>query len=248
MFLMLANPSQPRRSAFTLIELLVVIAIIAILAAMLLPALSRAKEAGRSAACKSNLRQIGIAVNLYLSEFQKYPLWLTTGTGAHYWDATILPFVANSHDVFHCPSNLNALPWTNNPSQPQQNSSYDYNMAGSARFAPALGTLSLGLDGGTKYLLENQVKAPSDMIAVIDATEATDNSGGDHDADDISAPVNLLAEVVVTPRHNFGANAVFCDSHVEYGKLTAWMRKTDQARRRWNNDNQPHPETWGNNP
>jgi prepilin-type processing-associated H-X9-DG protein len=60
--------------------------------------------------------------------------------------------------------------------------------------------------------------------------------------------VNLLAEVVVAPRHNFGANAVFCDAHVEFGKLTAWNKRSDQARRRWNNDNQSHPETWGNNP
>ena len=59
----------PRRSGFTLIELLVVIAIIAILAALMLPSLSSAREAGRKAACISNLRQAGIAIQAYAHDY-----------------------------------------------------------------------------------------------------------------------------------------------------------------------------------
>lgn len=58
----------PTRAGFTLVELLVVVAVLGVLAAMLLPALASAKEAGRRAACVSNLRQIGIALHAYASD------------------------------------------------------------------------------------------------------------------------------------------------------------------------------------
>ncbi len=60
-------------SGFTLVELLVVIAIIGILAALLPPALSRAKAQAHSIVCKNHLRQIGIALNMYVSESRRYP-------------------------------------------------------------------------------------------------------------------------------------------------------------------------------
>ena len=48
----------------------------------------------------------------------------------------------------------------------------------------------------------------------------------------------------IKARHSGGDNLVFCDAHVEYAKTEKWVEETDPARKRWNNDNDPHDETW----
>ena len=67
-------PAQPSRRAFTLIELLVVISIIGILASLMLPGLSAAKEQAKMTTCINNLRQAGVAISLYVDDFEfRYP-------------------------------------------------------------------------------------------------------------------------------------------------------------------------------
>ena len=111
-----AKGSGPEvRAGFTLIELLLVIAILAVLAAMLLPALARAKESARVARCLSNQRQIGLAVRLYTDDnADTFPRSQHSAfaNGQFPWERAIAPQLGSSttawtnllNGVYHCAS------------------------------------------------------------------------------------------------------------------------------------------------
>src|SRR5437867_3115090 len=88
------------RSAFTLVELLVVIAVIGLLIALLLPAVQAARESARKAACKNNLRQIGLALHTFESANGRFPTGVLGTSGSatnsqllHTWMTYLLPYI-----------------------------------------------------------------------------------------------------------------------------------------------------------
>lgn len=102
-------PVTPNVPGFTLIELLVVIAIIALLAGMLLPALGRAKEAGRKIACANDMRQLAVALVMYTDEYDStVPPRNIPGA----WPTKLFPYYSNLK-LLVCPSDGPDIPASN---------------------------------------------------------------------------------------------------------------------------------------
>jgi prepilin-type processing-associated H-X9-DG protein len=170
---------------------------------------------------------------------------------ANYARATHLSSeVTDARKIFQCPGiqyvkGLNFRP----------NGAYAYNSLGTVPASYMAGSAFLGLGPfyqsaeKASYVRDDKVRQPSQMIAIGDVNSAAGNVDISPLGPGLfyqtffqvagSIPYEWPAVI-----HNRGANMVFCDGHVEFAGQTNWMRKTEVVRRRWNNDNLPHPETW----
>jgi prepilin-type processing-associated H-X9-DG protein len=217
-------------------------AIISALAAMLVPAVSRARGQALCAVCQSNLHQVGIALARHTLDYGHYPQFGLQSTD-NPWGKQIGEYLGYVKAVNVCPAFPEARRKTPEGQVVIVTYSYGWNAWGSGIGGDFGLDLGAPIFAARKGLSDMEVVTPHDMIAFGDS-EPNSFFGG------ILIPTfgldmgGFIESFGPSRRHLEGANMVFCDGHVEYGKNPDWVAHQDPVMRRWNRDHQPHPETW----
>ncbi len=196
--------AQNNHNSFTLIELLVVIAIIAILAAMLLPALGKAREKARDTACKNNFSQVGKAMILYIEENEDYLVPFKVGSEPKrlftYGDNWYLsPYLSNpdlAFGIVYADGRRGALTCPSRTPKASGN-------------LPAIGcnaSITFGAINGIPAYKITQAKSPSKLFCLGEGSNESDT--------------NQIMQSMYNNRkfgfpHSGGCNLLFLDFHVE---------------------------------
>ncbi len=210
--------------AFTLIELLVVIAIIAILAAMLLPALSSAKQKAWTISCTSNLHQIGLGMKMfaddngefypesgtYIQWGQTDPVAPPAGSGKVSWMEQIYPYIGNTN-LYRCPGNVQLSKALQGPFNYFNGCNGALLLAG--RFASVK---------GTSLMFPSAFVLGGDTAGIQGTTGLLTFYPDDADKDDYTQNcVGGAADPSITEAwqiHSRGQNIMFADGHSKWYK------------------------------
>jgi prepilin-type N-terminal cleavage/methylation domain-containing protein/prepilin-type processing-associated H-X9-DG protein len=208
-----------RKMGFTLIELLVVIAIIAILAAILFPVFAKAREAARSASCKSNLKQLGTAWMMYVQDYDEKCPYNSWGQGSAcggpagggpnrgIWFASVQPYIKNTA-VMLCPSDSgpyvgdecmtskNDLNWT------MSYASDNENVVDSETLGSPTSIAAIQAPANTYLCFDSRRYSGTPEGNVDSFGYANNNQAFNNDAD-------------LVDRHNGLLNCAFADGHVK---------------------------------
>jgi prepilin-type N-terminal cleavage/methylation domain-containing protein/prepilin-type processing-associated H-X9-DG protein len=210
-----------KRRAFTLIELLVVIAIIAILAAILFPVFAKARDRAQQTTCLNNLKQLGVALTTYLSDYDEhYPLsrlpdathtnlGSLNGTTKN-WRTALFPYI-KSNEVMMCPTNPASKAW---PAASAHDESGQY-------------PIGYALNGSMFYetlppVTPSSIKDPVNSIFAMESRWGTPDLG--------AWVINQAAGYSYTgpgsktgmgafQQHSGRINMLFCDTHAKAMKL-----------------------------
>ncbi len=220
-----------KRCGFTLIELLVVIAIIAILAAILFPVFARAREKARQASCMSNLKQIGLGVNMYAQDYDERYAMLSYAVPAGaetnsaffngqrvWWYEALDPYIKNTQ-LWVCPDYTTENRTCNNcgVNEGEPRALWGYGLNCDWRSAPK------PTDGAKMA----QFPVPATTVCAADANCVvlrTDNPAA-YPGPNGTCPTNFSP-------HNEGKNHLFLDGHVKWFMVQAcpisyWTAQAD---------------------